>query len=69
MGLRQRRASNMPGFRNANYQLERQAKRAELMGLGSWIDTYMPRGEVSIDEMYRAAYRFEAALDRQEVKQ
>ena len=34
MGLRQRRASNMPGFRNANYQFERQAKRAEQMGLG-----------------------------------
>jgi len=58
----------MPGFRNAAYEFQRQAKRAELLGLGRWIDTYMPRGDVSIHEMYSAASRLEAALDRQEVK-
>ena len=68
MGLRQRRASNMPNTNNALYEFMRQAKRAERLGLGRWIDTYMPRGETTIDEMLRAAYRFEIALDRQEVK-
>ena len=66
MGLRQHRAENMPSYRRANYEFMRQAKRAELLGLGAWIDTYMPRGEVSRTDLYRAAYRFEDALDHVE---
>jgi len=60
---RQRRPSNMPSYHNAHYQFMRQAKRAELMGLGEWIDDYMPRGYTTIEQWYCAAGRFRAALD------
>ena len=59
----------MPNHYNAYYEFMRQAKRAEQLGPRRWIDAYMPRGDVSIHEMYNAAERFKIALDRQEVKQ
>jgi len=59
----------MPNYSNAHYQFMRQAKRAESMGLGKWIDTYMPRGETTTEQWYCAADRLGFALDRQEVKQ
>jgi hypothetical protein len=66
---RRRRPANMPNHSNAYYEFMRQAKRADQLGLGRWIDAYMPRGDVSIHEMYSAAERLRVALDRQEVKQ